>query len=117
MEDLGYETHNSVLNLGSIGLFLALYSVQLFVFLLILLPFFRERKITKSAKGKLMFSELLQTSFECYMELMIAGYLNFRAPGTTSGEIVGLGLGYFALFLTFLFLPAVSLFIFSRSIP
>jgi len=51
------------------------------------------------------------------MELLICGLLNLGVPMTSSGEIFGILMSYSCLFLTLLFLPSLSVYIATRTIP
>ena len=79
-KDLGYETHNSVLNLGSIGIFSFLYFMKIG---LVLLPLklMRKHKVANALYQKLLtfmiFSEILELNFDGYFEIMIAGILSY----------------------------------------
>jgi hypothetical protein len=78
---LGYETHNSVLNLGSIGIFSFLYFVKI-VLLLLPLKLFGRFKLANTLYKKLLsfmiFSEILELNFDGYFEIMIAGILSYQ---------------------------------------
>ena len=82
MTNLGYETHNSVLNLGSTFIFLIVYGISV---LIMLLSKFRlkdhgiRRKLHDFLNQKLIFSFIIQTFVSTFMEILIAGYLNIRA--------------------------------------
>jgi hypothetical protein len=79
IENLGYETHNSILNLGTVAVLLTLWLLEIVVMLLLKLYVF----IT--GKGKKQFNYLYKRAFwgdivpltlETYLEFLIAGYLN-----------------------------------------
>ena len=80
--NLGYETHNSILNLGSTYLFVNVYAI--FVVILLLLKYRLKnygirRKIHNFLQEKLIFSFIIQLFVTTFMESLIAGYLNLRA--------------------------------------
>jgi hypothetical protein len=79
IENLGYETHNSILNLGTVAVLLTFWLLEIVVMLLLKLYVF----IT--GKGKKLFDYLYKRAFwgdivpltlETYLEFLIAGYLN-----------------------------------------
>jgi hypothetical protein len=81
MADLGYETHNSILNLGSIALFLSIY----FFKIIALLSLWLIRKYTpkckenyKSLYKQVFFAELIGLLLEAYFELLITSFLNIK---------------------------------------
>lgn len=112
METLGYETNNSLMNLGSLAIFSLLYYVRLFILLFVWMlsriPFFK-RYFDKLYKD-LIFTEILAISTEGYFEFLISGIMNVSNPlTTTDGEIVSLGYGYYSCFLSLGLVP-ISLF-------
>ena len=115
ISDLGYESHNSVLNLGSIGVALCLYILQLFIVFILLKPFTDKETVNElysSRKDKLIFGDLLTISLEGYMELLISGILNLEAYRyTTGGEVAGLILSRISLGLTLVVLPVLLIWI------
>ena len=81
MQDLGYETHNSILNLGSLVIFGTLYCVKVFFYFIgrvIELISFNKIKIKYLDvwKNSLFYGEILSIILEAYMEWLIAGYMN-----------------------------------------
>lgn len=82
MEDIGYETHNSLLNLGSLWIFLTFYVVKVIIYfaaVLIKRAFKTDRLMfTEKWKKSLFFSEFLGIALEAYFEFIIAGYLNLQ---------------------------------------
>ena len=76
METLGYETHNSLLNLGSISIFSSVYYVRLlFLFLVVRnIPCLEEYQ--KRLFKLLIFGEILSISIEGYFEFLISGIMN-----------------------------------------
>ena len=84
-KNLGYETHNAVLNLGSIGIFSFLYYAK-FAFLLAPMKLLRRFKYCDSLLKKLVstmiFSEILELNFDGYLEIIISE-LEFSTGKTT----------------------------------
>ena len=86
LEDLGYETHSALLNLGS----LFLYKVAMFVCSVVALALkaILVRNPTNSAankyftilKEKLFFNGLILLFMEGYFEILISCYLNLYSP-------------------------------------
>ena len=53
MEDLGYSSHNSIVNLGSLGLFSFIYVFKVILYICLLIPLVvltKNKKLLKSAK-------------------------------------------------------------------
>jgi hypothetical protein len=82
MENLGYETHNSIILLGCLGLVAMYWITRVVFYIFVLIPFVlitkRGLKYTKKLKKKLFFGELLTFTTEGYFEFLIAGYLNLK---------------------------------------
>jgi hypothetical protein len=82
MENLGYSTHNSIVNLGSIGIFSFFYVCKVLFYFSILIPFIlitknrKALKWAKSIKHGLFFTEFISITLEGYFEFLIAAYLN-----------------------------------------
>ena len=116
---MGYETHNSLLNLGTISIFILLYFLAL-IFLLILkmiiLKTGKGNSIYSSIKKRLIFGLLISLLIEPYIELLISAYLNIKAPvSTKNGEIIGIFTGYFAATISCGILPLTYLWVITRN--
>jgi hypothetical protein len=80
MVDLGYSTHNSLLNLGSLAIFTALW----FVKLILLFLFWVFSKITGKGRRQMvsmaksmLFGELISILIDASFEFLISSYLQF----------------------------------------
>ena len=118
MRDLGYESHNLIQNLNSLALFLSLYFLQVFFALLILMiAYFSKGKwgtneIYQKMKKRLFFNEIINILIEGYLEFLIAGILNFRAPlDTMNGEITSTIMGFIVLILALIALPGCAIYV------
>lgn len=59
---------------------------------------------------KLIWSEMIIITLESYLEMLISGYLNTLSPKyTTYGEIMGLWVSYYCLFISLVVIPMVYL--------
>ena len=117
METLGYETHNTLMNVGSLAICCFLYYVRLFIFCAILrwIPYFK--KYSESIRNALVFREILQISTEGYFEFLISGIMNIMYPlTTTNGEVVSLVYGYYSLSMTVVLIPGILLYVFTRDL-
>ena len=113
MVDLGYETHNQLLNLGSLAIFLWFYLIKVILYL-ILMPCKmmspRVEKLMAFLRKGLFFNELVGLLIESYFEMLISTYLQLRAPlQTASGEIASIGFSYITIFLILVFLPGTMI--------
>jgi len=119
MQDLGYETHNSVLNLGSLAIFLALYFLKMLLYLLMEATVRltgRGQGLAKFLKQGLFFGDILALVIDAYFEFIISGYLQGLHPlFTASGEKVSIYIGAVGFILAFVILP--SLLIWQLTLP
>ena len=115
MEDLGYETHNEMLNLGSISIFMAYYFFKMMVYgFLCLLSRFSDKadRVKRFVRDGLFFNSVLSLLLEANFELLISGYLQLRAPlKSVSGEITSIGYGWLTVMLIALFLPVAQVYV------
>ena len=88
MENLGYDTHNSIIILGSLGLMAFCSLSMMFFFMIAIIPLrhfvgFRYRHLRKT----LFFGQIIKLTHGGYFEVLIACYLNLRFPlDSFSGE-------------------------------
>ena len=116
MENLGYESHNSIIVLGTLGLVAFYWITRVVFYVFILVPFVLISKKgfswTKKMKKKLFFGDLITVTTEGYFEFLISAYLNSMFPiYTTNGEILAVGIGWFSAFITLVFYPIVCFII------
>ena len=81
MKDLGYESNNSVLVLGSITVFISFWILKVVSFLILLVSdkiFAKvfDKKYTSKLKRNLFWNGIIPTTLETYIELLIASNLN-----------------------------------------
>ena len=119
--DFGYETHNSLINVGSTFMFIVVYGVMI----LVLIVFKRLRKIYGSdsicgklftfMKKKLIYSFIIQVFISAFMELLIAVYLNLKVQiFSENGEVIGVIFSYLSLVVILGVLPMVYLWVVRR---
>ena len=116
---MGYETHNSLMNLGSVTLFIVLYFV-----ILVFLLFFKiivwktgyGTSYYNSIKKRLVFGILISLFMEPYMELLISAYLNLKAPvSTKNGDMIGIFMAYISAASACGILPLTYLWVVTRN--
>ena len=113
MEDLGYDTHNSIILLGGLGIFAMYYWIRVFSYFILLVPFVivtkKGLKFAKDQKNVLFFGYLIGITIEGYFEYVIAGILNIKKPifDGDGGELLGVGVGGYSLFLTMFLFPLI----------
>ena len=119
---LGYESHNCIVGLGSIAIFIFLYFlfaviaaylrvIARFVRRLRVFPFLK--KILRSLMHQIYFKQLLDILLESILELLISIYLNLSVPlYSTSGEITANYFTYLILLFVVFFLPTAWFYYF-----
>lgn len=83
MVDIGYESHNSILNMGSLSIFLVIYYGKVVYFGIIWLlykQFGWFEKHVQSMKESLFYNAILGLCLDGYYEFLISGYLNAANP-------------------------------------
>ena len=117
MADLGYDTHNAVLVLGSMGIFVLIYYFKLLLNLA-LKPIKNKKvqKLRSKYSKSLFFSEILSIVMEGYIEFLIAQYLNLSLPlDSKTGEVISLIFTFSTMFLTWIFVPVVIFWTMAQS--
>jgi hypothetical protein len=108
---LGYESHASILNLGTLFILLCWWIFRVFVCGLVGLFAYltgKGKSTYQSLKQKLFWNDLLSVLIEAYIEFIIAGYLNMTAPDSDlEGEIASLYIGYVCLLFTLVIIPII----------
>ena len=115
LESLGYETHNALLNLGSLSIYSFVYLVRLMIFFLVLrnIPYFDEYQ--KKLYKMLIFGEILSICVDGYFEFLISGIMTVKhSLISTNGEMVGTCFGYYSLAASIILVPGVIIYVFSR---
>ena len=120
MEDLGYDTHNSMLNLGSLAIFSFLYYVKLIAYVAVVKPIYHYSKkggyLMKSMAESLFYGEIIFMNIEAYLEFLIAGYLNINEPLTSrNGEIISIFIGWYCVFMSLVLMPVLFVFLIVQS--
>ena len=117
MQDLGYETHNSILNLGSLVIFGTFYCLKVFLYFLgRTIEFISCKKIKIRYldvwKHSLFYGEILSIILEAYMEWLISGYMNNIAPlDDKDGEVLGDFIGIACTVIALVVIPGILYFI------
>jgi hypothetical protein len=112
MENLGYETHNSIILLGCLGLVAMYWITRVVFYVFAVIPFVvitkHGVKFAKKLKRQLFFGDLLVVTTEGYFEFLIAAYLNLERPiHSTNGEVLAIWMGWFSLFISIVFYPII----------
>ena len=111
MADLGYKTHNSILNLKTLFFMMAIYLIRVIFIIFLFLIHKCSGKKPKFYSGeveRLFFNEMLTLSLEGYFELVISGYLQRKKDylyNSVYGETISVICGYYCLTQAFVILP------------
>ena len=63
-------------------------------------------------KKKLFFGVLIELMMEAYLEFVLTGYFNAKAPMMdTSGDFTSLIVGYASLFITIIAMPGIFIYL------
>jgi uncharacterized membrane protein YjfL (UPF0719 family) len=118
MKDLGYNSHDSILNLGTLGVLTFLYLRVLYYFGLKLYNRRfnnKQEERMKKLGESIFFGEFLFLAMEAYFEFLISGYLNISDPNNaTGGKGVSYFLGIYVTIVALVIVPAVLVYVFSR---
>ena len=113
--DLGYETHNSILNLGSVFVFALFWFLQVFFYLLLKLSG-RAKRVTIRLHNYLFYGGIISLLLEAYLDFVLSGFLNLQSMLlTTFGEILANWVGYISVFVSCILMPGI--FIYNLSLP
>ena len=120
VEDLGYDSSNSMLLLGSVSIFLFIYVLLVILYYVFFKPasycWPTFKKLKKSLKIILFYSFLHAITMEPIIEWMISGYVNIKYGHTTTlGEVIGRLYGWISLWLVGIFIPLSLIYFISRS--
>ena len=115
---MGYETHNSLLNLGSVTLFFCLYLIALIILAILkMVEHFTGKgtSIVKGLKKKLVYGFLISLLMEPYIELLISSYLNIKAPvSIENGDQIGIYTAYLGAICACGILPLSFIWVITR---
>ena len=117
MQDLGYGTHNALLNLGTIYVFVSIYLLRVIIYMLLVVFRFCSYGYFKFAflkkmKKQLFFAEILGICLEAYFEIVISGILSYEANLTsTDGEVFGNIVGKICLVTAFIIIPGLLYYV------
>lgn len=116
MQDLGYDSHNSLQLLGSLFIFSMLYFVRIIMFypfvMCVIRLFNVGQDYGKSLRNNLFFTEIIVINIEAYLELLISGYINYRFPlSTTDGEVFGQYVAGYAFITCLFIMPCANIWV------
>ena len=80
---LGFDSHNPILNLGTLSLFMMLYIIQVFIYTFVLNPLNHKdcvRRVYKYLNKTLFFTEILVVLIEAHIEICLAGAIMMQVP-------------------------------------
>ena len=119
---LGFDSHNPVLNLGTLSIVVALYILKLVIFLVIVRPLRTNKHVKKCYKymmKTLFFGEILVILLEAHIEICLAGTIMMQVPKkqfNQDNNIMMWTLGGLFLFLSMIFLPVLFLWLFTKKL-
>lgn len=116
MQDLGYDSHNSLRLLGSLFIMNVVYYARviiLYPFILCVVKLFKiGEDYRMKLKSQIFFNEIIILNIEAYLELLIAAFINYNfSLNTTDGEIFGTIVSYHAIVICMVVMPAISIWV------
>jgi hypothetical protein len=118
LNNLGYDYSNSLINLSTVGFVIIIYWIRLIVYFVFKLfhtitkGYFGGLKMLKLLKRELFFGMILEVTLEGYLEFAINGYVNLTDYSIKYlGDIIGLAMSCFCVFMDAVFLPFILLWI------
>jgi hypothetical protein len=109
LEELGYETHSSILNLGSIFTYFLTFLAGALMMLVLKLMGMKSRRIRhayKYLKKVLMFNAFILLFMEGCMEVVISAYVNlYSNVFYTRSDRISYYFSYLALFISLIVMP------------
>jgi hypothetical protein len=111
-ENLGYDSHNALLLLGTVGVVSLVWILRAFIFWTVMYPIAKFtkwkkfRRFVKSQRSALFFNEILHLGIEGCLTFAISGYFNLKHPFYGfNGERLGVPFGLFSVCLSCIFVP------------
>lgn len=121
MRDIGYDSYNPILNLGTLFILMMFYTVGIVLFALFIYPLRRFKQITfktyRKIRRRLFFQQGIVLFIEGYIEFLIAARLTYNAPDTSVDKtLLSNVVAYSVLAITAFILPACYLWIMTKSL-
>ena len=121
MKDIGYDSYNPVLNMGTLFILICFYILKIVLFAIIVYPMwhFKKMKRPKYAKIKryLFWAHGVAIFVEGYIEYLISARLFYNAPPSSVDKTTGMYIiAYTVLGVSALALPASYLWIMTKSV-
>ena len=119
MRDIGYDSYNPILNLGTIFVLVFLYILRMTFVLLILFPFkklgFIRRTTYRAIINKLYFVNGLLIFVEGYLEFLISGRLSYESPVDSVDNTLALNIiASIAVLISCVVLPLLFLWLYCK---
>jgi hypothetical protein len=121
IKDLGYNSYDSVFNLGTLGVLTMVYYLRVAFYYFgtkIYVPRFQKGAEYFFKLGKNLFwSEFLFIQMIAYFELLISGQLNLLEPtNAASGSFVAFMIGLYSCIITYAVVPLVFIKVLSKEL-
>ena len=121
MQDIGYDTHNSIPLLGSVFIFTVLYFLIAFVLLSWMLVVKMFALVTgygdefiRYLQGMIRFRVILVIGLESYIPMLISGYANYNLNlDSTLGEKIGYYTSVYCLLFAIIIIHVTLIYVFT----
>ena len=121
LEEMGYDTHNSLLNLGSLFLYMCLFSSGLAIMAVLkilktICPcIFTIRQLYRKLKKKIFWNGPLITFVTGFLEIILSCYLNLKSTVfITNDDYFSFYISFVLLFIELCIIPAAFIYMLTR---
>lgn len=119
MKNIGYDSYNPILNLGTLFFLLLVYIARVIFHVLVAIPLWKlgilPSKVYFKMKNQLFFGHFLIVFIEGYIEFLIAARLFYQAPpGSVDNTPLSNSVAYPVLFLAVILLPGLYIWILTK---
>ena len=119
MRDIGYDSYNPILNLGTLFILITMYALSIVLWAIIIVPMRRfnllDYKLSRKIKKSLFGKNGIVIFIEGYIEFLIAARLTYNAPDTSVDKTtLSNVVAYTVLTITAFILPACYVYIMTK---
>jgi hypothetical protein len=120
LEEMGYETHNSLLNMGSLFVYFCAFTVGLALMIILkalntVFPSEIGSKLYFKLKDTIFWGSFLLLFTESYIEILISGYLNTQSKvNYTGSDVFSTITAYFMIVIQLVVVPAAFIYMLKK---
>ena len=114
IQALGYGPNSSMINLGSICLYIFYYFIRVFIYYMLNITVCCcgiGQKKRKAIKQRVFWNDFIGLALDGYIEFLICGVISYYSPADVNdsslyGDILSKWIGYYILGVSFIIIPA-----------